>query len=353
MKSKRRCIKIQKMWQLLLVFFIICASGHYGCSIRPLKFNSDFFQNAESGDILRYELKMDDFVLVRPDIMDTFDSLSAEYLGDANKGWVIAKFNRQNQISPGKPLIVPLKTIYLGGLTEDSYQTVPILVYHQFSNNHPDKMTVKTENFYEQMLYLKENGYTVIGLDQLLDFMEFKSPLPEKAIVITIDDGWISAYTIAYPILKKFGFTATLFVYTDFIEEEQAMNWMQLKEMAENGFDVQSHTHSYQSLTMIKENESFKSYFEFLVRDIKYSKMAIRHHLNLECRYLAYPYGETNPLVISLVKKLGYRAAFTVSRGGTPFFENPYTIGRSIIYGDLDMEEFIKKISYKETITLK
>jgi peptidoglycan/xylan/chitin deacetylase (PgdA/CDA1 family) len=352
MKSKRRCIKIQKMWQLLLAFFI-CASGHYGCSLLPLKTNSDFFQNAVTGDILRSELKMDEFVLVRPGNLDTFDSLAAHYLGDADKGWLIAKFNRQDQVLPGKSLIVPFKTIYLGGLTEESYQTVPILVYHQFSNDHSDKLTIKTENFYEQMLYLKENGFKVIGLDQLLDFMEFKSPLPEKAIVITIDDGWLSTYEIAYPILKKFGFPATLFVYTDFIEGDQAMNWSQLKEMAENGFDIQSHTHSYQSLTMIRENESFKNYFDFLVQEIEASKMAIRHHLNRDCRYLAYPYGETNPLVISLVKKLGYRAAFTINRGNTPFFENPYNIGRSIIYGDFDMNEFIKKISYKETFSLK
>jgi len=340
------------MRQLVAVFFI-CSSVFWGCITQHAKLDGEFFQNAGTGDILPSELKMDDFVLIRPDNLDTFAGLAARYLGDADKGWMIAKFNRQNQLFPGKPLIVPLEKIYLGGLMEDSYQAVPILVYHQFSNDYSDKLTVKTENFYEQMVYLKKNGYTVIGLDQLLDFMEFKSPLPEKAIVITIDDGWISTYEIAYPILKKFGFSATLFVYTDFIEGEKAMNWSQLKEMAENGFDVQSHTHSYQSLAMIKENESFKSYFDFLVQDIKNSKMAIQHHLNQDCRYLAYPYGETNPLVVSLVKKLGFRAAFTVSRGGAPFFENPYAIGRSIIYGDFDMEEFIKRISYKETVTLK
>lgn len=352
MKIKRIGLTIRKMGQLVLAF-LICASGLYGCSVQNIKSDGKFYQNDGTGDILRSELNMDGFVLVRPGNMDTFDSLAAHYSGDANKGWVIAKFNRQDQVLPGKPLIVPLKTIYRGGLKEYSYQTVPILVYHQFSNTHSDKLTVKTENFYEQMLYLKENGYKVIGLDQLLDFMEFKTPLPEKSIVITIDDGWLSAYEIAYPILKNFGFSATLFVYTDFIERDQAMNWSQLKEMTENGIDVQSHTHSYQSLAMIRENDSFKSYFDFLVQEIEESKLAIGRHLDLDCRYLAYPYGETNPLVISLVKKLGYRAAFTINRGNTPFFENPYNIGRTIVYGDFDMNDFIKKVSFEETITLK
>jgi peptidoglycan/xylan/chitin deacetylase (PgdA/CDA1 family) len=352
MKIERKGFTIGNMGQLVLAF-LICASAFYGCIIQPATLNSESLENTAAEDISRSDLKMNEFVLVRPGKFDTFESLADHYLGDPDKGWLIAKFNRQNQVLPEKPLIVPLKPICLGGLTEDSYQTVPILVYHQFSNDYSGKLTVKTEKFYEQMLYLKENGYQVIELDQLLEFMEFKKPLPDKSIVITIDDGWLSTYEIAYPILKKFGFPATLFIYTDLIEGDRAMSWKQLKEMVENGFDVQSHTHSYQSLTMIKENESFKTYFDFLVQDIEDSKMAIHHHLNLDCRYLAYPYGETNPLVISLVKKLGYRAAFTLNHGSTPFFANPYTIGRSIIYGDSDMNEFIEKISYMEKITFK
>jgi peptidoglycan/xylan/chitin deacetylase (PgdA/CDA1 family) len=352
MKIKKKDFKIRKigLWALVLLIYV---SGLPGCIIQPANLRDEIFGKDDTEEILPSEIKMNDFVLVWPGLEDTYESLAARHLGDAEKGWLIADFNRQDQLLPGKPLIVPLKTIWLGGLSVDSYQTVPILVYHQFSDDHSAKLTVKTDHFFEQMLYLKENGYKVIGLDQLLDFIEFKIPLPEKAIVITIDDGWLSTYEIAYPILKRFGFSATLFVYTDFIGRNQAMNWTQLKEMSENGFDVQSHTHSYQSLTMIRENESFKSYFDFLVQDIETSERAISQHLNLDCRYLAYPFGETNPLVISLVKKLGYRAAFTVNRGNTPFFTNPYNIGRSIIYGDFDMDEFIKKISYKETMTLR
>ena len=352
MKIKRKGYIIRKL-EFLFLAIIMGVSGLYGCIEKPAKPGNGFFEKSATGNVMGREIIMDDFILVWPKNGDTFDTLAAKYLGDSDKGWLIAKFNAQNQLYPGKPLIIPLKKIYLGGLAENSYQKVPILVYHQFSDEYSDKLTVKTENFYEQMRFLKDNGYKVIGLDQLLDFMEFQSPLPEKAVVITIDDGWISAFTIAYPILKKFGFTATLFIYTGFIGGDMAMNWSQVKEMAENGFDIQSHTHSYQSLTMARENDSFKNYFNFLIEEIENSKIAIRKHLNRECRYLAYPYGETNPLVVSLVKKMGYRAAFTVTRGGTPFFENPYTIGRSIIYGDFGMDEFFNKISYKETISFK
>ena len=304
-------------------------------------------------DRLPSELMMEDFVLVMPQAHDNFETLAERFLDDKDKGWLIARFNRQEQVMPGNPLIVPLKTVHLGGLKDDSYQVVPVLVYHQFSNDNSDKMTIKTEAFYEQMLYLTENGYSSIKLNQLLDFMEFKAPLPEKSVVITIDDGWLSTYDIAYPILKKFEFSATLFVYTDFIGGEKAMNWSQILEMYENGFDIQSHTMSHQSLTILNENEPFKNYFEFLIREIEGSKKVIEDYLGSDCRYLAYPFGETNDFVVSLVKKLGFRAAFTVSRGSVPFFANRFSIRRSVIYGDADMNEFVKNISFRENITLK
>lgn len=339
----------KKIISLFLILLIMCA-GLHGCTLIDKKADEKILHTAADKDPLFSKLKMDGFVMVRPETADTFNSLAARFLGDKNQGWLIAKFNRQDRVVAGKPLIVPLEPIYLGGLEEDSYQTVPVLVYHQFSNDHSDKMTIKADDFIEQMVYLKENDFSVINLDQLMDFMEFRAPIPENSVVITIDDGWLSAYEIAYPILKSFGYSATLFVYTDFIGGEKAMRWSQIKEMAQNGFDVQSHTKSHQSLTIIKESESFEEYFRFLVRELEISQKTIEDYLNSDCRYVAYPFGETNELVISLAKKMGYRAAFTVNRGSTPFFENRYTIGRSAIYGDADLDEFIKNVSCRKAL---
>jgi peptidoglycan/xylan/chitin deacetylase (PgdA/CDA1 family) len=72
--------------------------------------------------------------------------------------------------------------------------------------------------------------------------------------------------------------------------------------------------------------------------------MIIRQHLGTEVKYLAYPYGETNHLVIALAEKLGYRGALTVERESNPSFVNRYRVNRSMVYGSFDLEDFSKNL---------
>ena len=87
--------------------------------------------------------------------------------------------------------------------------------------------------------------------------------------------------------------------------------------------------------------------------EISVSKKLIQQKLNKNCKYLAYPYGETTPLVIALLKKHGYRGAFTVKRGSSPFFANNYKINRSMIYGNYDIQEFEKNLAVFSERNLK
>lgn len=286
----------------------------------------------------------DDFILVKPRSKDTLSSLAEKYLNDRSKGWVIAEFNTIRTVNPGQELVIPLRPFRKGGLKTCGYQTVPILAYHNFSKTSASKMVITESAFEEQMKFLKENGYNVITLDQLLDFMDFKEQIPEKSVVITIDDGWKSNIDITFPVLRKYGFPATLFVYTDFIGGKKAMTWEQIKKLEEEGFDIQCHTKIHRNLTKLKKEESFNEYFHSLEREISHPKRVIKRKLGKECTYLAYPYGETDNLVIALLKKYGYRAAFTVNRGGNPLFIDNYRINRSVIYGEYNMAEFKKNL---------
>ena len=295
----------------------------------------------------------DDFIVVKATAEDTLSSLAAEYLNEPNKDWLIAAFNDIKTLNPGQELIIPLSLFNKGGLKADGYQTGPVLVYHNFSKNKPGKMTVTKDAFKAQMKYLKENGYHVITLDQFLDFIDYQEQIPEKSVAITFDDGWHSIYEIAYPILKKYGFPATLFLYTDFIGGRKAMSWKQVKELSENGFDIQCQSRTHRNLTSPEEKESFKEYFDSLEMEISYPKKLIKRKLNKECSYLAYPYGKTNNLVIAILKKHGYRAAFTVKRESNPLFVDKYRIHRSVIYGKYDLERFKKNLSVFHKTELK
>jgi len=285
---------------------------------------------------------------------DTLDSLAAKYLKDPSLGWMIASFNRIDTIEAGQKLIIPTKPYEKGGLTSDRYQTVPVLSYHDFSGNKFSKMIVTRAAFEAQMKLLKDKGYHVISMENFFDFLDFKTQIPEKSIVITIDDGWLSAYDIAYPIIKKYGYPVTLFVYTDLIgRTKKTLTWDLVKEMAGSGIDMQCHTKTHRDLTLRLKNEPFKEYIEAIDQEIVESTRVLKEKLNIDTKFIAYPYGKTNHLVIALLKKHGYRGGFSVKRRGNPFFVNNYTVHRSMIYGDLDLEQFEKNLTISSGKALK
>ena len=285
---------------------------------------------------------------------DTLDSLAAKYLNNPSLGWMIAGFNRIDTIEAGQKLIIPTKPYEKGGLTSDRYQTVPVLSYHDFSENKFSKMIVTRAAFEAQMKLLKDKGYHVISMENFFDFLDFKTQIPEKSIVITIDDGWLSAYDIAYPIIKKYGYPVTLFVYTDLIgRTKKTLTWDLVKEMAGSGIDMQCHTKTHRDLTLRLKNEPFKEYIEAIDQEIVESTRVLKEKLNIDTKFIAYPYGKTNHLVIALLKKHGYRGGFSVKRRGNPFFVNNYTVHRSMIYGDLDLEQFEKNLTISSGKALK
>jgi len=313
-----------------------------GCAL-----NGSIFRNRHKARV------SNDFVIVKTTDKDTFSSLAAYYLKDPDKGWLIAEFNGMTTFIPGEELIIPLSSLNKGGLHAEGYQTVPVLVYHNFSNKKSDKTAVGQDDFEAQMKYLKQNGFHVVSIDQLLNFIDYKEQLPEKSIVITFDDAWRSIFDIALPILIKYNFPATFFIYTDFIGGGKAMTWKQIETLSRIGFDIQCQTRTHRNLAAPKKNESFKEYFKSIEMEIGYPKKLLKKKLNIDCKYLAYPYGETNNLVIALLKKYGYRAAFTIDRKSNPFFIDKYRIHRSVIYGSFDMDKFKNNLTVFQKNELK
>ena len=283
------------------------------------------------------------FVAVTVKEGDTLSSLASQYQNDASKGWMISEFNEVSVITPGQKLIIPLKYFERGGLTLKGHQTVPVLTYHKFSESKTDKMTVTASTFEEQMKFLKDRGYHVITLDQLFDFLDFNIQIPKKSVVITIDDGWRSTYDIAFPILKKYGYPATLFVYTALITGSKVtLNWDLISEMAGQGIDMQCHTRTHRKLTAPASKESFKEYFEAIEKELLDAAKAIKMRTQREVRYIAYPFGDINHLGVALLKKQGYRGGFTVARSSNAFYVNNYRVNRSMIFGEYTLQQFEK-----------
>lgn len=288
-----------------------------------------------------------DFVAVIAQPGDTLWSLAARYLNDPSLDWRIAEFNGISVLKPGQEVVVPLKPVDLGGVTLHGYQTVPVLVYHKFSKHVSDRMTVREDAFEEQMAFLKRNGYRVIRLQELFDFLDRKSPIPKKSVVITFDDGWLSMYEIAYPILKRYGYPATLFVYTDLIRPSNtSLDWRKIREMAQNGIDMQCHSKTHRSLGKLEDEETLQAYFEAVKAELVESAKIIKRQLNKDVKYLAYPFGDTNSLVIAMLGKLGFQGGLTVVRAGNPFFSDNFRVGRSMIYGNFELKDFRNNLGW-------
>lgn len=283
-----------------------------------------------------------DFIVAIVQPGDDYSSLAGKYLGDPSMNWFLSEFNGNSLPAPGQDVLIPLSSYAPGGLWPTGYQTVPVLTYHKLSRNgNPDAMTVREADFEAQMRFLRENGYRVIPLGDLFEFLQLRRQIPARSVVITFDDGWRSVYDIAFPILKKYGYPATLFVYTDLIVgSRETLSWEQVRELSRNGFDIQGHSKTHRYLGRKERKESFRDYFEAVRKEIVESSRIIRNHTGREVKYLAYPYGDTNALVGAMTRQEGYRLAFTVDRESAPFFSNDFQVGRAMIYGSFTLEDF-------------
>ena len=286
------------------------------------------------------------FIAVNPQPGDTLKSLAALYLKDPGKDWVIAEFNNVKAVEPFQPLVIPKEPFKIGGLTPTRYQTVPILTYHHVIRDGPvNKMTVSSSSFEEQMRFLAENGYRTISMKELDDFLNFRGDLPEKPVLITFDDGWVSTYNLAFPILKKYNLKATLFLYSDLADEDKSvtLNWDQVRELHNGGMEIECHTKSHRSLAPGKK-EGFEAYFKAVEKELLFNRKRIKEELGKECKYLGYPYGITNHFVIAVARQNGYSLGFTVKRGVNPFFMNNFRLFRSMVFGEYDLEKFKKEL---------
>jgi peptidoglycan/xylan/chitin deacetylase (PgdA/CDA1 family) len=278
---------------------------------------------------------------------DRLIDLARRFYGDPAKAWMIVEANELVDLEPGRVLVIPLRTVNPGGLFADGYQVVSVLTYHHFSEQCSNTLCIPVAEFARQMAFLKKAGYRAITMKELLKFIDYQEPLPRKAVAITIDDGYRSVYDLAYPILKKYDFTATLFIYTDFIDNSpNALTWEQLRELAQAGFEVEAHTITHADLTLKRKGESQANYLQRVRRELQVPRELIRKHLGQNPVWLAYPYGRWNNLVVSMAMEAGYRGGVTVTRGVTPFFANPFKVGRNQVMNPVKGHSFEQLVKF-------
>src|SRR3954464_1715141 len=138
-------------------------------------------------------------------------------------------------------------------VVDQTAQTIVFCYHRLVPKIHTSWTEITPEAFEAQMKMLKERGITVISLQDYLAWRRSEKNIPPRCAVITFDDGWKSQYEVAWPIMKKYGYTFTMFIYTEGVAGGslgggQAITWDQLADMRDNGIDIQAHSATHQDL---------------------------------------------------------------------------------------------------------
>ena len=303
-----------------------------------------------SGSVLADRVLAEDlrFKLLRLDADQSAEQLAVKYLIDRFDGWQISELNGRSTFRGGDIVSIPKKPLKPAAIYGGGARSIPILCYHQFTpgNEAKRRMEVSAVAFERQMRILAEGGYQVIPLKKMLSILQGDSAIPPKAVVLTIDDGYRSVYTYAYPILKKYGFTATLFVYTDFIGGAAALSWQQIKTMNNSGvIDVESHTKTHSSLAFNTQRESIAEHQQRIALEIESSAKVIKKRVGEKPTILAYPYGDSSRYVVEYMAKANYELGATVKRGANTAYADPLLLQRTMIYNNHSLSDFEKLLS--------
>ncbi|SFE36078.1 Polysaccharide deacetylase [Paenibacillus algorifonticola] len=233
----------------------------------------------------------------------------------------------------------------------DNADRVPVLMYHYIAPkadiSEPDNNSmIDLESFEQGMIYLHTNGYKTATMEQLEKYINGEGVLPDKSVVITFDDGYQNNIIYAYPIFKKYGFHATMFVVGTHIQQKTASfdskktSFLSTEEMnaSSDVFEFHSHTYDLHKKGTAVCGIAYSSLADasLITNDIHKIK-----ELGIDSPYFAYPYGEANTQIIYKLRENGYRMAFSVRSGFAEPGTDPMMVPRLTVTSSTDMHTLL------------
>jgi peptidoglycan/xylan/chitin deacetylase (PgdA/CDA1 family) len=195
--------------------------------------------------------------------------------------------------------------------------SVPILLYHRFGPTVADGMTITTPVFETQMKFLHDNGFKVIPLRQLVQWYQGKGPAPAaKSVVLVEDDAHKSVYSDMLPIIRKYRYPVTIFVYPSAISNAKyAMTWDQLRELKKTGlFDIQSHTYWHPNFKREKRKLAPAAYDKLVMEQLLKSRKKLEQEVGGPVDLLAWPFGIYDDHLLQKAKEAGFVSTFSIER---------------------------------------
>jgi peptidoglycan/xylan/chitin deacetylase (PgdA/CDA1 family) len=248
---------------------------------------------------------------------------------------------------------------------------IAILMYHHIDAEGKGDVIISEKLFESHIKAIYDAGYTAVSFNQLIDYVEKGIDLPEKSVVITFDDGYLSNYTIAYPILKKYNMKATIFVIGAFVGTDTYkdtdyktfpyFSYAQAQEMVSSGLiSIQSHTYDMHQTSWLEKGkvrknvlqlsgENRDNYIATFCADFQKSKTAIESAIQKEVNVFSYPSGLSTQLTDSLLNRMGAKCSVITTEfpntliKGLP--QSLYSLYRYNMTEKITIEQMLKDIT--------
>jgi len=242
---------------------------------------------------------------------------SEQIVQESNKSADLAAIAKQNIVSTTDVILK----------TPGSQHSFIILQYHHVSVDTPRSTSVSPEELEKHMAYLAEY-HTVISLETALNGLKNKTSFPERAVVITFDDGYKNILENGHPILKKYGFEYTIFVNPAQIDLlSSQLSWEDVKKMSKEGVTFANHTLDHLHLLDRYPNENNANWLARIKQNINLAEELLSEQVGYSKKWLAYPFGEFDVNVKAMLKDMGY-AGFGQHSGGVGQFSDMQSLPR-------------------------
>ena len=225
---------------------------------------------------------------------------------------------------------------------------LPILMYHKVLKNSSSlgKYTISPIELEKDLIYIKEQGYTTVTVEDLVAFVYNDISLPEKPIMLTFDDGFLSYYTYVLPLLEKYESKAIMSIIGEYVDASSEdpnlnpyLNWSQVAELSASPFvEIQNHTYAMHKLSnrkgcTILVGESYDEYKKVIVNDVGYLQLLISGKTGYTPSAFTYPFGAICKECKKILKEMGFLASLSS------------TSGVNILSGDEDELYELKRIN--------
>ena len=236
--------------------------------------------------------------------------------------------SQKSETANNAPPVKEVKMVHPSG--------IPVLMYHKVGEDKDNDAVIREDLFRQQMKFLKDNGYHPLTMEQLYEYVVNGAAVPEKPVVLTFDDGYADTYSIVYPVMKEYGFAATVFINPGDIGTR--LTWDQVREMHKGGMTISNHGFQHIEMGQLSEAEQ--------IENITKAQQALEKEVGIKDNpWFCYPYGDKNEYTDKASEKAGIKMGMAMKSGWAHTVDNPYNILRVWVGNAVDLKHFEERLS--------